>query len=671
MPTPARSGRSQSVITSGQTTPAHGAGGAGFGVLPSSPTSAALAQQQAASSAATDAARTKKELAREAKLNAIARQTAYGLPKKYNAVSKPGDIAFPFEFEESASSSAGGGAGGSALSTPAMAMFSPPHAGYAPGPQSPRGQQQQHHGAALVAGPATPFGSLGSPGGKERNSVVAATPARSANTTHAIQSNNTISPHLHPTPSHPSGASSAFGSHGNLASLEPLPPAMLSPVLSAAEASGVVSPASGADAGADAGAATTSAHVSGTNSPHTASPNPPRALSLFSSPKEANLLLATQTARNESAATGGATASRSIMTSTDASVSPFAVHLTVPLDASSSSPPATAAAASHGGSPLQPLSPPVAGLLSASAQAATVVGSASAAHPSPRMALPNLSVRGSGSSNSVLPGGLAPLSAVDQLGGVSFHADPAVAAAAAAHVAAASSQPAATGSAGGSQQPSQRRPSVHPASASPSGVNGLEEPKQPSSSIGASPKQPERSLLSAHPSAASSAAAPVGVSLDSNHLPLHPPQPQPNGHALLHSPSPDDKLGLFATDGGCAGQYEDGTPNGEIYFMGIIDILQVWNAQKKAEKIAKVYLQRRAALDISAAEPAVYAERFKRFVADACMPRMACPDCGALVPNGEINLPLHRNTPQCKKAAQEKSKKEAAAAAAAAGTATK
>lgn len=62
-------------------------------VQPHSPLTAAALHSQA------EAARTKKELDALAKLDAIARQTAYGLPRKYNKVSKPGDIAFPFEFQ--------------------------------------------------------------------------------------------------------------------------------------------------------------------------------------------------------------------------------------------------------------------------------------------------------------------------------------------------------------------------------------------------------------------------------------------------------------------------------------------------------------------------------------------------------------------------------------------
>jgi hypothetical protein len=56
----------------------------------------------------------------------------------------------------------------------------------------------------------------------------------------------------------------------------------------------------------------------------------------------------------------------------------------------------------------------------------------------------------------------------------------------------------------------------------------------------------------------------------------------------------------------------------QIYFMGIIDILQQWNLGKKTERLAKVYLLNSRAADISAAPPAEYAERFKAFIAAAC-----------------------------------------------------
>lgn len=78
-------------------------------------------------------------------------------------------------------------------------------------------------------------------------------------------------------------------------------------------------------------------------------------------------------------------------------------------------------------------------------------------------------------------------------------------------------------------------------------------------------------------------------------------------------------LDLFGTDGGCAGQNEDGTPNNEIYFMGIIDILQEWNLSKKSERLAKVYLLNNRSNEISAAPPDEYAERFKAFIKAACM----------------------------------------------------
>lgn len=90
-------------------------------------------------------------------------------------------------------------------------------------------------------------------------------------------------------------------------------------------------------------------------------------------------------------------------------------------------------------------------------------------------------------------------------------------------------------------------------------------------------------------------------------------------------------LDLFGTDGGCAGQNPDGSPNNEIYFLGIIDILQTWNLAKKSERLAKVYLLNNKSNEISAAPPPEYAERFKEFI------KAACVDAIENLPNKENN----------------------------------
>lgn len=83
-----------------------------------------------------------------------------------------------------------------------------------------------------------------------------------------------------------------------------------------------------------------------------------------------------------------------------------------------------------------------------------------------------------------------------------------------------------------------------------------------------------------------------------------------------YSPNPS-KLDLFSCDGGCCGMDDDKPlqPNNEIYFMGIIDILTLYNVKKKLEHWAKTFKYKEA--DISAVNPTLYAERFKKFLGAA------------------------------------------------------
>jgi len=70
-----------------------------------------------------------------------------------------------------------------------------------------------------------------------------------------------------------------------------------------------------------------------------------------------------------------------------------------------------------------------------------------------------------------------------------------------------------------------------------------------------------------------------------------------------------------ATDGGIRGVTADGTPSNVMYYMGIIDILQRYNAKKKLETQVKSISTDPES--ISSVKPSKYAKRFSKFIADA------------------------------------------------------
>eukprot|EP00753_Platysulcus_tardus_P017975 PLAT6657.1.p1 GENE.PLAT6657.1~~PLAT6657.1.p1 ORF type:complete len:517 (-),score=208.91 PLAT6657.1:852-2402(-) len=84
--------------------------------------------------------------------------------------------------------------------------------------------------------------------------------------------------------------------------------------------------------------------------------------------------------------------------------------------------------------------------------------------------------------------------------------------------------------------------------------------------------------------------------------------------AGLASEEPTNAL-YSSEDGGVDGQTEDGSPTNEIYYLGIIDILQQYNGLKRTENVLKAFIHDRK--QISAVDPAWYAERFVSFIADA------------------------------------------------------
>ncbi len=74
-------------------------------------------------------------------------------------------------------------------------------------------------------------------------------------------------------------------------------------------------------------------------------------------------------------------------------------------------------------------------------------------------------------------------------------------------------------------------------------------------------------------------------------------------------------LALFTRDdGGFGGMNDDGTPNNEIYYIGIIDILQQYNLLKFTENKYKSYFTRDCSTKISALPPQKYAKRFIDFI---------------------------------------------------------
>ncbi len=70
-------------------------------------------------------------------------------------------------------------------------------------------------------------------------------------------------------------------------------------------------------------------------------------------------------------------------------------------------------------------------------------------------------------------------------------------------------------------------------------------------------------------------------------------------------------------EGGFEGRNADGTRNNEIYYIGIIDILQQYNVRKFGENRFKTYFTKQGGKDISAQPPKEYAQRFLEFLASS------------------------------------------------------
>ena len=70
------------------------------------------------------------------------------------------------------------------------------------------------------------------------------------------------------------------------------------------------------------------------------------------------------------------------------------------------------------------------------------------------------------------------------------------------------------------------------------------------------------------------------------------------------------------TEGGVQGMDLEGNPTDEVYFMGIIDVLQQYDLRKMGETVFKSLLHPATAAGISAVPPATYAARFVSFLAE-------------------------------------------------------
>ena len=70
------------------------------------------------------------------------------------------------------------------------------------------------------------------------------------------------------------------------------------------------------------------------------------------------------------------------------------------------------------------------------------------------------------------------------------------------------------------------------------------------------------------------------------------------------------------TEGGVQGMDAAGRATDEVYFMGIIDVLQQYDLRKMGETVLKSLLQPATAAGISAVPPATYAARFVSFLAE-------------------------------------------------------
>jgi 1-phosphatidylinositol-4-phosphate 5-kinase len=77
----------------------------------------------------------------------------------------------------------------------------------------------------------------------------------------------------------------------------------------------------------------------------------------------------------------------------------------------------------------------------------------------------------------------------------------------------------------------------------------------------------------------------------------------------MAAPAPSPESG-----GGIAGMLPDNTPAGEVYYLGIIDILQQYDLWKMGETFVKTLAKPSNAKAISSVNPHFYAVRFVDFL---------------------------------------------------------
>ena len=57
----------------------------------------------------------------------------------------------------------------------------------------------------------------------------------------------------------------------------------------------------------------------------------------------------------------------------------------------------------------------------------------------------------------------------------------------------------------------------------------------------------------------------------------------------------------------------------QVYYFGVIDVLQKWTWRKRVERWWKIWILRRDPKGISVIQPEVYRTRFMEKVADSCL----------------------------------------------------
>ena len=93
---------------------------------------------------------------------------------------------------------------------------------------------------------------------------------------------------------------------------------------------------------------------------------------------------------------------------------------------------------------------------------------------------------------------------------------------------------------------------------------------------------------------------------------------------IIREPECHQRLPIFNQEsGGYQGKTPSGENNNEIYYFGIIDILQQYNLIKRGENIFKTYIAGQGKGKISSVPPLEYAKRFIKFFSDTTDPQLS------------------------------------------------